>query len=195
MHEIVGVIVGFGLNTDTIIESASKAAFGARLVNNAIRSVISEAIVDAALDDGWAWCSGGWAKCDFQHRDGTCLEVKQSAALQTWHRPGDKPSKGQFDIAPRKGYYDDGSAWVDYIGRNAHIYVFAWHPEANPDIADHRDPHQWQFFVVSETRLSREAKTISLSQVRRLADPDPVGAGHLNEAVAKHLKGKSTAAE
>jgi len=181
------------LNAETIITSAAQEAFGKPLVGNAIRSIISEAILNAALGDGWKWASGGWAKCDFIHQDGTCLEVKQSAALQIWHRPGDTPSKGQFDIAPRKGYYDDGSAWVDHIGRNAHIYVFAWHPEINPEVADHRDPMQWQFFVVPEPLLSRTAKTISLSAVRRLAGP--VGAEGLNKAVAKCLKGASVAAE
>jgi len=110
------------LNAETIITSAAQEAFGKPLVGNAIRSIISEAILNAALGDGWKWASGGWAKCDFIHQDGTCLEVKQSAALQIWHRPGDTPSKGQFDIAPRKGYYDDGSAWVDHIGRNTSMF-------------------------------------------------------------------------
>jgi len=52
---------------------------------------------------------------------------------------------------------------------------------------------QWQFFVVPEPLLSRTAKTISLSAVRRLAGP--VGAEGLNKAVAKCLKGASVAAE
>lgn len=181
------------MNKTSIIAAAAAEAFGKPLVDNAIRSIISEAIVDAALGEGWTWCSGAWAKCDFLHEDGTRLEVKQSAALQVWHRPGDKPSRGQFDIAPRKGYYDDGSLWVDYIGRNADLYVFAWHPVSDPTVADHRDPNQWEFFVVPEPLLSREGKTISLSSVRRLADP--VNAVQLDEAVSKRLKGKSIAAE
>ncbi|MBK8545700.1 MAG: hypothetical protein IPL62_20575 [Caulobacteraceae bacterium] len=58
-------------------------------------------------------------------------------------------SKASFDIAPRTGEYVDGAAWVDGVGRNADIYVFAYHPVADPT-ADHREPTQWQFYVVLE---------------------------------------------
>ncbi len=181
------------MNKETIIAAASAAAFGKPLVNNVLRSIISEAIVDAALDDGWKWCSADWAGFDFQHADGTRLEVKQSAALQSWHRLGNKPSKGSFDIARRTGIWESGTVWIPTPGRNAELYVFAFHPVTDPEIADHRDPNQWQFFVVPEPELSRTARTISLSAVRRLADP--VGAENLNEAVGKCLKGTAVAAE
>jgi hypothetical protein len=181
------------LNKESIIAAASAEAFGKPLVNNVLRSIISEAIVDAALDDSWKWRSADWAGFDFIHADGTRLEVKQSAALQSWYRLGSKPSKGSFDIARRTGIWESGTVWIPTPGRNAELYVFAWHPETNPEVADHRDPDQWQFFVVPEPALSRTARTISLSAVRRLADP--VDAKELNEAVGKYLKGKSIAAE
>jgi hypothetical protein len=181
------------LNKDAIIAAASAAAFGKPLVNNVLRSIISEASVDAALDDGWKWCSGDWAGFDFIHKDGTRLEVKQSAALQSWHSPGRKPSNPKFDIARRTGIWESGTVWIPTPGRNADLYVFAFHPVADPETADHRDPMQWEVFVVPESALPRTSKTISLSAVRRLADP--VGADHLNDEVGKYLKEKSIAAE
>lgn len=174
------------MNTETIIASATAAAFGKPLVNNVLRSIISEAIVDAALDENWTWCSADWAGFDFQHKDGTRLEVKQSAALQSWQNAGKKPSQSRFDIARRSGFWESGTTWIPRPGRNADIYVFAYHPVIDATVADHRDPHQWQFYVVNEERLAPKAKTISLSAVRRLVDP--VGADKLNDAVFKFTK-------
>lgn len=153
----------------TILRQAAKAAFDQPRINNVFRSVVVEAIVDAALGDGWRWCSGDWAAFDFQHRDRTRLEVKQSAARQSWARPGDKPSSCSFDIASRKGYWEEGVRWVPFIGRNADIYVLAHHPVSD-ETADHRDPAQWLFYVVLASTLP-DQRRISLSGVRGLTDP------------------------
>ena len=161
-----------------IIASAIQATFGRPLVNNVLRSILSEAIVDAALGNEWEWCSGDWALCDFRHADGTRLEVKQSAARQNWHSETDKPSAALFDIAPRKLAWD-GKKWVPSTGRNAEIYVFAHHPIVG-DKADHRDPAQWVFYVVPTTKLPETAR-ISLAGVRARAEP--IGCGDLAAAV------------
>lgn len=156
------------MDKETIIASATQAAFGCPLVNNVLRAILTEAIVDAALGEGWEWCSGDWALCDFRHADATRLEVKQSAARQSWHQDGDKPSVGLFDIAPRKQAWD-GLKWVPSAGRNAEIYVFAHHPVADHS-ADHRDPAQWDFYVVGADCLPATRK-ISLAGVRARARP------------------------
>lgn len=152
-----------------IVALAAHAAFGRPLVNNVLRAILVEAIIHAALgdSDGWEWCSADWAECDFRHRDGIRLEVKQSAALQSWHREGEKPSRPSFDIAERTGYYR-GSDWTDAPGRNADIYVFAHHPVTD-QTADHREPAQWRFYVVAASALPAQ-KSISLARVARLAD-------------------------
>ena len=167
-----------------IIKRASESAFGQPLINNVLRSIISEAIVDAALGDGWIWCSADWASCDFKHADGTRLEVKQSAALQTWHGPDARPSRSSFDIAARQGYFE-GADWVPNAGRNADIYVFAHHPLTDAT-ADHRNPSQWRFYVVRAAHL-RVAKTISLAALRRLSDA--VGVDDMNQEVERLRRG------
>ncbi|MHA6643739.1 hypothetical protein [Mesorhizobium sp. A623] len=169
------------MNTESIIASATSTAFGKPLVNNVLRSIISEAIVDAALDDNWTWCSADWAGIDFQHADGTRLEVKQSAALQSWQNADKKPSQSRFDIARRSGFWESSITWIPTPGRNADIYVFAYHPVTDDAVADHRDPSQWLFYVVEESGLPRVAKTISLAAVRKLVDP--VGVDELNKTV------------
>ncbi|WGF90105.1 hypothetical protein [Marinivivus vitaminiproducens] len=126
-------------------------------------------MVDLALPYPWSWHPEDWAPYDFGHQDGTRLEVKQSSALQSW--PTTKPSKPTFDIKPRTGFWE-GANWTAQIGRNADIYVFAYHPITDA-AADHRDPRQWQFYVVPTTALPN-FQTITLGSVAKLTEPVPV---------------------
>jgi len=58
---------------------------------------------------------------------------------------------------------------VPELGRLAHIYVFAHHPGVDPNKTDHRDPYQWDFYVLSTSRLTDpKQKQISLSSIRAL---------------------------
>ncbi len=156
------------IDADNVISKATRAAFGRPVINNVFRAIIAEAVVASSLPEGWLWCSGDWAPCDFKHNDGTRLEVKQSAARQSWHTEGDAPSKGVFDIASRKGFYD-GKVWTEVVGRNADIYVFAFHPVTGAT-ADHRNPAQWRFYVVPTSRLP-DMKRIGLTAIAQLASP------------------------
>ena len=121
------------------------------------------------LEPEWRWCSADWASYDFENADGVGLEIKQSAALQSWHTPGAKTNQGRFDIAERTGRYE-GLEWIAEPGRAAAIYVFAWHPVIDHDAADHREPEQWQFFPVKASDLPRQ-KTIALSRIAKLSEP------------------------
>lgn len=123
---------------ERIKAKAADAAFGRPLVNNVLRGLLVEAIVAEALGDEWTWCAAGYASWDFENADGVRLEVKQSAARQSWASA--QPSVCSFDIAPRKGRWESG-IWIAEPGRAASIYVFAHHP-LNGDDADHRDPAQ-----------------------------------------------------
>ncbi len=69
--------------------AASVVAFGQPLVENYHRGLLVEVIVAAALagPGGWRHTAGGWGGWDFEHEDGTRLEIKQSAARQTWIAP------------------------------------------------------------------------------------------------------------
>jgi hypothetical protein len=154
---------------------------GKPLVSNAFRGTLVEAIVAEALEPDWRWRADGWGLYDFEGPKGVGLEVKQSAARQDWHDEGSKASTCQFDIAERLGHYtDDDGRWVDAPGRPAAIYVFAHHPVFDTAIADHRDPEQWEFYVVPASKLPPQ-KTIRVSGVRALADP--VSFGGLLDAV------------
>jgi hypothetical protein len=140
-------------------------AFGKLVIQNDFRGIVAESIVEAALISTWKCCSGDWLGWDFQLPDGTRIEVKQSAARQTWTAPK-HPSPPTFDIRTRSGHYV-GSEWHAEIGRHAHIYVFAYHPIVDTS-ANHLDPRQWLFYVVPAERLPPN-KTIGLARVASLA--------------------------
>jgi hypothetical protein len=152
-------------STRDVISLCATAAFGTPIIVNSMRGLVAEAIVRLALPDEWRWCSGDWQAYDFEHADGTRLEVKESAVMQSWKAGPGGYGKPRFDIATRKGRYD-GAEWISGKGRNANLYVFALHPVAD-ESADQRDPSQWQFSVVATARLP-QSKTISLPRLQGL---------------------------
>ena len=153
-------------STDDIEQRVSKKSFGTPLITNVLRGVVAEAIIACALEPEWTWCSADYASWDFERGDGVKLEVKQSAARQSWTKADGKPSVAGFDIAPRKGYWVNGETWVPTPGRAADIYIFAHHPVAD-ESADHRAPEQWDFYVVATADLP-DTRRISLVSLQRL---------------------------
>jgi hypothetical protein len=122
---------------DEIRAKLCAAAFGDRLISNIYRGLVAEIIVGAAIGSDWKICSGDWRGWDFEHPCGLRLEVKQSAARQTWTGTR-KATVPIFDIRVRTGYFD-GADWVPDLRRFAHIYVFAHHPIMD-ESADHSRP-------------------------------------------------------
>lgn len=50
--------------------------------------------------------------------------------------------------------------------RLADIYLFMWHPGKDESDIDHRDPAQWEFYVVATAALP-DTKEITLANVRK----------------------------
>jgi hypothetical protein len=134
------------------------------IIINIRRAEYVEDQVGLALGSTWRYLGEPW---DFEDDAGRRVEVKASAARQTWKQT--QPSKAKFDIARRTGYWDKESVWVDHPGRNADVYVLAWHGRYD-DGADQRDETQWEYYVVPARSLPNQ-KSIGLARVRRLAEP------------------------
>jgi hypothetical protein len=148
--------------------------FGQPIIRNDLRGELVEEIVATALEPDWQSCSTDWGPCDLiRPADGLRIQVKQSAALQSWTKPDGPTPRPCFSIASKTGRYD-GATWIPGSGRNAEIFIFAWHDRTD-ERADHRDAEQWQFFVVSERDLP-DQKSIGLSTLRRHAEPVLFGA-------------------
>jgi hypothetical protein len=141
--------------------------FGQPIVRNDLRGELVEEIVGAALEPDWRLCGGDWAAYDVEHVvSGLKIQVKQSAAKQSWHALGLKISSPRFSIATKTGRYE-GANWKAEESRNADIFVFAWHPITD-ETCDHADPEQWQFYVVSETQLPVQ-KSVGIKQITKLS--------------------------
>jgi hypothetical protein len=149
--------------------------FDQRLIQNQYRSAYVEAMIEPYLQsDGWRYVGDDWRGWDFERgkRLEDRLEVKQSAAHQTWSETDNVRTRGIFDIAARTGYFS-GSKFTPISGRCAGTYVFAWNPVYGAD-TDHRDPDQWEFYVVSAAVLPEGQRTIGMSKIRRLTAPSKI---------------------
>ncbi|MBD8678319.1 hypothetical protein [Sphingomonas sp. CFBP 13720] len=148
-----------------IQQAACEIAFGQPILMNTLRAVVAEAIVAHALGNHWRHCSADYHAYDFERCDGVALELKQSAARQSWATGSDQPTKSTFDIAERTGRFV-GRDWIVQRRRWADVYVFAHHPRTD-DNADHRRPEQWNFYVLPARDLPTQA-SISLSRINKM---------------------------
>lgn len=155
----------------TVVDSM----FGRPLVTNVFRSLLVEAMIAKALGPPWRWCAADFAPWDLEHENGLKLEVKQSAARQSWTQPDATPGSPRFDIAHRTGRWEN-SHWIEGRVRHADIYVFAHHPIIGPE-ADHRKSQQWRFYPVRTSRLP-SAASIGLTRLETISTAvaaDPAG--------------------
>jgi hypothetical protein len=159
--------------------------FGGSLISNIYRGLVAEIIVGAALGSEWQLCSADWRGWDFEHPSGCRLEVKQSAARQTWPGSRKNATKPIFDIRARTGYFE-GADWIADPRRFADIYVFAHHPIMD-ESADHCDVRQWRFYVVAAKRLPT-GKTISLTRIAALSGTGAIPWNGLESAVVETLQ-------
>ena len=152
-----------------------KRRYDGPIMNNVYRGDYVECMIESVLKPDWrlTWADGwDWAAWDCEHTpSGARLEIKQAAARQSWDK-GSTPSRRNpvFDIAPRNGYWTREGEWIDSPGRQADVYVLAWHARED-EHADHRDFGQWCFFVVAERDLPQSQKSIGLGRLEVIAVP------------------------
>lgn len=149
--------------TAQIVESLTMRLFGRPIVQNNVRGEVVETMLSFALDATWSQCGADWAGWDFQSKDGLRLQVRQSAAKQTWSAV--KRIRPTFSIKSVAGYWQ-GPRWHPSPGRQAEIFIFAWHPVTTAE-AEHRDAHQWRFWVIAERDLPPKQKSLSLPTLQR----------------------------
>ena len=122
----------------------------------------------ALRDSGWTR-KAPWEAWHFENEAGVRLNLKHSAAVQSWGN-GETQSSPRFGIAPGKAYWDEKEErCVEHAGRLADIYLFAWHGETG-ETADQGDPTSWEFYVVPERDLP-EQKSIALTALPGLTAP------------------------
>lgn len=169
MDDLAGPAEGDRLRRRVLDNVARR--FDSPLIENSLRAMYVEHLIEELLGDAWDHTGADWGRCDFTSSDTSKirLEVKQSAALQSW-TPEDPAAvivpNPRFDIRERTGWYD-GADWRDEPGRSGEVYVFAWHPHTDRSVADHGDPLQWEFYVVLASTLPA-TKSIGLTGIEKL---------------------------
>ena len=145
------------------VERLRQQVYDQRLISNVARGTYVEHMIELELGKQkwrltWPWASWDLENCRWPEEEGPRIEIKQSAARAPDHaekRPNPpKKTPARFVINPREYFYlRDGTLVKTKRRRHADLYVFAWHPVDNLEIADHRRPDQWKFFVVAESEL------------------------------------------
>ncbi|MFZ1700015.1 MAG: hypothetical protein WBO10_09150 [Pyrinomonadaceae bacterium] len=138
------------------------------LLSNAMRGVLAEYIVANALG-----LAGGvrkeWDAFDLRMDDGTRVEVKSAAYLQSWHQRS--LSLIQFGIQPTKGWDAETNLVSTERKRQADAYVFCLLAHKDQDSIDPLNLDQWEFYILRSDVLDRECpmqKSISLSRLLKL---------------------------
>ena len=140
----------------------------ADIASNAERGKLAEFIVKCAVASS-SPCRIEWDAVDVIAPDGTKIEVKSPAYLQTWKCT--KLSKIQFDIAPKKSWDSETNQYYAEIGRNSDVYVFCLFACKDPAVANPLDMTQWEFYILDTKTLNDfvpTQKTISLGSLIRL---------------------------
>lgn len=154
------------------------------LVSNTMRGVLAEYIVALALGlatDGSV--RREWDAYDLLLADGTKVEVKSAAYVQSWRQ--DKPSTIQFKVTKRRAWDAETNIVAAERCRSADVYVFALLSHADRATIDPLDLSQWRFFVLPTAALDareRSQHSITLKSLEVLAGP-PVPYSQLGDAV------------
>jgi hypothetical protein len=145
--------------------------FDQRILANQFRTAYLVEMIEPILQRS-GWCAGGerGASWDFEHSEGCHLKVMQSAALQIRSKEHRLEPRPVFNIRPRQNSASQQSRKLSArTSTSADIYLIGWHPVQSLDEVDHREPTQWQFFVLPSRAIPEDQKSIGLARVRGIA--------------------------
>lgn len=150
------------------------------LRDNTTRGILAEYLVGRAVHDARSMRIG-WDNFDALSADGTRIEVKCSAFLQSWRqkRHSDlsfgRLTAREFDWA-RDEYSADARARAD-------VFVFAVQTQRDPSAYDMLDLTRWEFWVTDAASIRDAAvKTVGIGWVRAHA-AGPLSYDQLADAI------------
>ena len=155
------------------------------LVSNATRGVLAEYMVSLALEGCPKGIRREWDAYDLKLSEGTKVEVKSAAYLQSWKQT--RPSTILFNVGKRRWWDAESGMSSAEPSRHANVYVFALLKHTERETLDPLNVSQWDFFVLPTRALNertRSQQSITLPSLENLTG-GPVAFGGLREAVAK----------
>lgn len=154
------------------------------LVENIARGVFAEFLVATALGVSVDGARDGWAAFDLTAPDGTKIEVKSSAYLQSWHQSA--MSKVSFSTRLSHAYDPETNTIADERRRQADVYVFCLLAHTDKSTVDPLCLDQWRFYVLASSELdgrTRSQYSITLKSLEAMTDA--LEYGELKDAVFK----------
>ena len=143
-----------------------------KIMDNVERGAYVECMIAEHLGPNWvlAWeMEFDWASWDLQHTPtGARVEIKSSACRQPWHTATkSKATSPRFSVKWPDKYWDgvqyvripEGEPIID-------LFIFAWHGQRVKGIADHRNPDQWEYYVVHTEHLPQRRKSVGLTWLK-----------------------------
>lgn len=140
------------------------------LVSNATRGVLAEYIVALALGGPMEPVRREWDAYDLKLADGTKVEVKSAAYVQSWKQT--RPSTIVFQVGKRRWWDAETGMSSDEPSRHADVYVFALLKHQERDTLDPLNIAQWEFYVLPTRTLNertRSQHSITLPSLRELS--------------------------
>ena len=140
------------------------------LVSNATRGVLAEYLVAQALGVAQDSVRDEWAAYDLKALDGTRIEVKSAAYIQSWRQ--ERLSRIAFRVPKTRAWNKDTGKWSGDTRRQADVYVFALLAHTDQKTLDPLDVSQWEFFVAPTMSLydrQRSQQSITLLSLREVA--------------------------
>ena len=141
------------------------------LVSNATRGVLAEYIVAKATGaESATSVRMEWDAHDLTCPDGTKVEVKSAAFIQSWNQKD--YSKPVFSIRKARFWDAETGEMASEPGRAADVYVFALLRHRDQDTLYPLDLDQWRFYVVATTALNerkRSQHSITLRSLEKIS--------------------------
>ena len=135
------------------------------LVGNTERGVLAEYLVAMAIG-AKSPVRNSWGAYDLDAPDGTKIEVKSAAYVQSWYQK--RLSNIQFGIRKTLEWIPEKNEFGKERKRQSDIYVFCLLKQKEKRLVNPLDLDQWEFYVIPTSALDSEfgdRQSISLNQV------------------------------
>ncbi|MGD0253410.1 MAG: hypothetical protein ABSC01_12015 [Verrucomicrobiota bacterium] len=137
------------------------------LVSNVTRGHLAEFIVARALGAAEG-VRNEWATYDLITSNGTKVEVKSTAYLQSWSQ--DNYSTIQFNVEPTKELDLKNGGYRGTPKRHADVYVFALLAHKDKQTVDPLNVKQWDFYVLPTSVLDKRTRSQHSITLKTLVD-------------------------
>ena len=159
---------------------------GSDLVGNTFRGWFAEYLVALALGIAHGVRSD-WIAYDLEMEDGTKVEVKTSAYVQSWKQKD--LSTPRFSIRLALGWDPDTDTFTKRPIRSSDFYVFCLHKHRDQATLDVCNVSQWTFFVIPtqviDDDLGRQ-KSVGVATLRQIGASE-VPFGKIRQTVTNML--------